>query len=50
VEVWLGGAACLISERGEGMYSLFVGIDVSKNFFSPAGNPKEMNAFPSFIP
>jgi transposase len=37
VEVWLGGIACLISEGGGGMYRLFVGIDVSKDFFSAAG-------------
>jgi transposase len=37
MEVWLGGISCLISEGGARMYSLWVGIDVSKEFFSVAG-------------
>jgi transposase len=37
MEVWLGGMSCLISEGGGGMDSLWVGIDVSKEFFSVAG-------------
>ena len=37
MEVWLGGISCLISEGGARMYNLWVGIDVSKEFFSVAG-------------
>jgi transposase len=37
MEVWLGGTSCLISEGGGAMYSLLVGIDVSKDLFSAAG-------------
>jgi hypothetical protein len=37
VEVWLGGKSCLISEGDGRMYSLWVGIDVSKEGFSAAG-------------
>jgi transposase len=37
VEVWLGGKSCLISEGDGRMYSLWVGIDVSKEGFSTAG-------------
>ena len=41
MEVWLGGIACLISEGGEGMDNLLVGIDVSKESFSVVGVDSE---------
>jgi transposase len=37
MEVWWGGTSCPLSEGGRGMYSLLVGIDVSKGLFSAAG-------------
>ena len=37
----MGGISCLISEGGGRMYSLLVGIDVSKDFFATAGIDSE---------
>jgi transposase len=41
VEVWWGGISCFISEGGGRMYSLLVGMDVSKDFFATAGIDSE---------
>jgi transposase len=43
MEVWLGGLTCPLSEGGGGMYSLLIGIDVSKDFFATAGIDSEGN-------
>jgi len=47
MEDWSGGISCLISEGGGRMYSLWVGIDVSKYFFATAGiNSEGKESFP----